>query len=117
MSQPAELLASMEESLVGIAAEINQLKRQAEIAWQAYQDAKIWQARSAKNCWSAAVRREEAARQKKEELLAEKKALIEKLPAGGISAAESNRVSFPLSSIVWRACLLHLLLIKDLLDC
>ena len=62
MFDPAGLLASTEESLNSIAAEIKQLGEKADDAWQAYQEAGFWKRTPARNFWSAAVRDREAAR-------------------------------------------------------
>ena len=97
MADPAELLASTEESLKKVAAEIERLWQSAETAWQAYQGAERGQKSAAKEYWQAAVREKEAARMEKgvllAERLAERKAVIERLPTGGQHAVESSNAS------------------------
>ncbi len=102
MSDLAGLLASAEKSLRDISAEISDLGKKVDNAWQAYQQAGIWKRTDARDHWSATVRDREAARREKEGLLAKQKALIEKLSTEGTSAAQSSskeqNTTFPGSS-------------------
>ena len=109
MSEASQLPTSREESLKSIEGEINQLRRKADDAWQAYQEAGIWKRTSARVYWAAAVRDNEAARREKEALLAIEKALMEKLPTGGItSAAGSDRMSHSQRAHMYRAHASHM---------
>ena len=102
MADPAELLASTEESLKKVAAEIERLGQSAETAWQAYRGAERGQKSAAKEYWQAAVREKEAARRKEEALLAERlaerKAVIERLPtAGQLSTGGKQQPALPIN--------------------
>ena len=89
VANTAHLLASTEESLKTVAYEVEQLGQKAQTTWQAYRGAERGQERAAKDFWQAAVRHHEAVRRKKVALLAQKRALIERLPTAGQHAVES----------------------------
>ena len=90
MADTARLLSSTEDELKSIAAEIKRLEEEAQTEKQNYLSATRGEKTALKAVWEAAVRREEAASRASEALRAEKKALIEKLPAAGELSVKSK---------------------------
>ena len=93
MTDLVDLFAANDTSLKNVATEIERLGKSAEHEKERYINAAEEEKTAFKDIWEAAVREKEAARRKEEALLAERKALIERLPTAGRHAVESSNAS------------------------